>query len=191
MSKLRFEGWHLIGAFPDNEPDDVGSWILSHKGEAALVEVPEGLTVKHVQKSLGRNKLRFAVASHEHEDHFDTDAWDALIAAFPDARFIRPSSVAKDMLLELGGEPLWLIKAPKHSTSDVVIAFRGVAMTGDIELGMLESVNDEVPSRIKRKSMEWLKDFERRSDYHVHSIVSAHLNDVRTSVNWPSLFEVP
>ena len=38
-----FEGWHLIGAFPDNEPDDVGSWLLVNNGQALLLEVPEGL----------------------------------------------------------------------------------------------------------------------------------------------------
>ena len=51
------------------------------------------------------------------------------------------------MCLHLGGEPLWLVKAPKHSRTDVVTVFRGVAMTGDIELGMLRSVNREVPMR--------------------------------------------
>ena len=29
-----------------------------------------------------------------------------------------------------------------------------------------------------------------RAGYHVHSIVSAHLNDVRTGVDWPKLFEI-
>jgi hypothetical protein len=54
---------------------------------------------------------------------------------------------------------------------------------------MLESVNDEVPIKTKRKSMEILKGFQNRRDYHVHSIVSAHLNDVRTDVDWESLFD--
>ncbi len=63
-------------------------------------------------------------------------------------------------------------------------------MTGDVELGTLESVNDEVERRQKRLSMLWLKTFQERCNYHVHSIVSAHLNDVREGVNWESLFEV-
>jgi hypothetical protein len=63
-------------------------------------------------------------------------------------------------------------------------------MTGDIELGMLESVNDEVPARVKRASMRRLRDFCDRSGYRVHSIVSAHLNDVRRGVHWPDLFTV-
>jgi hypothetical protein len=49
-----FDGWHLIGAFPDNEPDDVGSWLLVHNGEALLLEVPEGLRVRDVRDAVGR-----------------------------------------------------------------------------------------------------------------------------------------
>jgi hypothetical protein len=33
-----WEGWHLIGRYES----DVGSWLLHHKGEALLLEVPEG-----------------------------------------------------------------------------------------------------------------------------------------------------
>jgi hydroxyacylglutathione hydrolase len=190
MSQLHFEGWELIGAFPDNDPDDVGSWLLSYNGQAALVEVPPGLTVKHVRKVLGGKKLLFVTASHEHEDHLNADAWKALIAAFPGTRFIYPADLMGDMLCDIGGEPAWLIKAPKHSASDVVIVFRGTAMTGDIELGMLDSVNNEVPRKIKTRSMAWLRDFGARTGYHVHSVVSAHLNDVRRGIDWPSLFEV-
>ncbi len=95
-----------------------------------------------------------------------------------------------DLLLHVGAEPLWLIKAPKHSTHDVVTVFRGVAMTGDIELGTLASVNEEVSPALKKRSMRWLHDFSRRTGYHIHSVFSAHLNDVRLFVNWPDLFVV-
>jgi hypothetical protein len=47
-----WEGWHLIGAFPDHEPGDVGSWLLTDGGEAMLLEVPEGLTVEDVRQAL-------------------------------------------------------------------------------------------------------------------------------------------
>jgi hypothetical protein len=63
-----------------------------------------------------------------------------------------------------------------------------VAMTGDIELGQLASVNEEVPAKQKRRSMRRLRRFPRRTGYRVHSIVSAHLNDCRTDVHWPDLF---
>ena len=73
---------------------------------------------------------------------------------------------------------------------DVVTVFRGVAMTGDIELGTLASVNEEVSPALKKRSMRWLHDFSRRTGYHIHSVFSAHLNDVRLFVNWPDLFVV-
>lgn len=191
MKLPHFEGWHLLGAFPDGEPDDVGSWLLVHDGEALLLEVPPGLTIGDVRSTLDRAGavLRFVTASHDHEDHLDVDVWRALAAEFSKARFVHPSSVEGDLLLQVGGEPVWLIKAPKHSLTDVVTVFRGVAMTGDIELGTLQSVNREVPKRLKARSMDRLRGFQERTRYHVHSIVSAHLNDVRLSVHWPDLFE--
>lgn len=190
MDLPRWDGWHLIGAYPDGDPDDVGSWLLHHGGDAMLLEVPEGLRLAHVRAALKQLgvKLRYVSASHLHEDHFDEDCWASLLVAFPHAQFIHPSTVRGDRLLRIGGEALWLVAGPKHSTADVVTVFRGVAMTGDIELGQLASVNDEVPPATKRRSMRRLAGFQDRTGYHVHSIVSAHLNDVRTGVNWPELF---
>jgi hypothetical protein len=187
MTDLSFPGWHLVGRFES----DVGSWLLLHGGEALLLEVPEGLTVGDVRQALAvtGTTLRFATASHEHWDHLDADVWGELIEAFPAAKFIHPSSVRGDRRLHVGGEVVWLVKAPKHSLADVVTIFRGVAMTGDVELGMLESVTDEVPEATRRKSMRRLQEFCDRRGYRVHSTVSAHLNDVRRNVDWPSLFE--
>lgn len=184
-----FEGWHLIGA---SEDDTVGSWLLHDSGKALLLEIPEGLTVREVKAALDGTKttLCYVTASHDHGDHLDTDVWGDLVEAFPDAEFIHPATVRWDRYLRVGGEPLWLIKAPKHSPCDVVTVFRGVAMTGDIELGMLASVNDEVPEETRRKSMARLRDFQDRTGYRVHTIVSAHLNSVRRDVCWPDLFKI-
>ena len=68
--------------------------------------------------------------------------------------------------------------------------FRGVAMTGDIELGTLDSVNDEVPMVVRKRSMRRLLGFPGRSGYQVHTIISAHLNDLRRNVDWRNLFDV-
>lgn len=154
-----FEGWHLIGQFPDDDSDGVGSWLLLNDGEALLLEVPEGLTVGAVESALESTEttLRYFTASHEHWDHLDTDVWNSLVKAFPDAEFLHPKTVRGDHLLYVGDEPLWLIKSPKHSPCDFVTVWRGVAMTGDIELGMLASVNKEVPLRTKKKSMDLLR----------------------------------
>ena len=187
-------GWHLLGSFPDDDPDDVGSWLLHNDGEALLLEVPPGLTVDDVAAGLASRGvgLRYATASHLHEDHFDAACWKKLQEAYHGTHFIQPTEaqVGSETLITLGGEPLWLLKAPKHSPSDTITIFRGVAMTGDIELGTLNSVNDEVPQATKAASMEYLQGFEERTGYHVHTIVSAHLNDFRQGVNWHSLFEV-
>jgi hypothetical protein len=158
-----------------------------------LLEVPEGLTVADVKDAmnrLGLSTVTYVTASHTHEDHLDTDVWAALQEAFREAMFLHPSTLKGDRLLHLGGEPVWLLKAPKHSFGDVVTVFRGVAMTGDIELGMLESVNDEVPKYVKRRSMKQLAGFPARAGYHVHTTVSAHLNDVRTGVDWNQCFNL-
>ena len=122
----------------------------------------------------------------------DIDRWNDLQEAFHGTHFMRPTEakVGADIMINLGGEPLWLIKAPKHSPSDTVTVFRGVAMMGDIELGTLESVNREVARSTKAGSMDYLRGFEDRTGYRVHTIVSAHLNDFRQGVNWPALFEV-
>ena len=193
MDVLRnLPGCHLLGAFPDNEPEGVGSWLLHNNGEALLWEIPPGLTAEDVAAGLGSigAGLRYVTASHLHEDHLDIDCWNELQQAFHGTHFMRPteSKVGSEHLFNLGGEPLWLIKAPKHSPSDTVAVFRGVAMTGDIELGTLDSVNEEVSRVTRAASMAYLRGFEDRTGYHVHTIVSAHLNDFRQGVNWQGLF---
>ena len=104
-------------------------------------------------------------ASHTHPDHLDPGAWNDLVDAFPGAEFIDPPEVEGDRRLELAGEVLWLVKAPKHSPDDVVAIFRGVAMTGDIELGTLDSVNREVRRKTKAASMDYLRAFPDRTGY--------------------------
>jgi hypothetical protein len=179
-------GWYLIGEYESG----VGSWLLHDGGEALLLEVPEGLTVRDVRKAASgvEVEIKYITASHAHWDHIDQALWRRLATAFPDAEVIHPRTVQADRCVCLAGEPLWLIPAPKHSPCDVVTVFRGAAMTGDIELGMLASVNDEVPENTRRRSMNWLKGFQERTGYQVHTTVSAHLNSVRTNVNWPALF---
>jgi glyoxylase-like metal-dependent hydrolase (beta-lactamase superfamily II) len=191
MTLPHFEGWHLIGAYPDGDiPGDVGSWLLMDDGEALLLEVPEGLTVEDVQKALADTgtTLRYVTASHDHWDHLDRNVWGDLAGAFPQAKFVHPASVRGDRRLRIGGEVVWLVAAPKHSLADVVTVFRGVAMTGDVETGMLESVTNEVPLATRRRSMRRLREFPERAGYRVHTTISAHLTSVRQGVDWPVLF---
>lgn len=183
-----FDGWHLVGEYDS----DVGSWLLHHGGEALLLEVPEGLTVKDVELcslALGL-RLKYVTASHSHCDHLDTEVWGTSSLAFRKAHFVHPGDVQGERCLYLGGEPLWLISAPKHSPDDIVTVWRGVAMTGDIELGTLDSVTNEVPLLTRRRSLRWLQGFERRQNYYIHTVFSAHLNDVRQNVDWYDLLSV-
>jgi hydroxyacylglutathione hydrolase len=183
-------GWHLLGSFPPDEDDGVGSWLLTHNDEALLLEIPIDLTVDDVRAGLDELEvtLRYVTVSHSHYDHWNEEMWAELKAAFPDAEFVEPWEMANDRCLDLGGEPLWLVKAPKHSFDDMVTVFRGIAMTGDIETMQLHSGSGEVNKRTRRKSMKWLRHFQERSGYHVHTTVSAHLNSVRTNVDWADLF---
>lgn len=185
-------GWHLIGRYDS----DVGSWLLVHNGQAMLLEVPEGLTLTDVDdalKSHGDPYLKYMTASHNHEDHLDQDVWNRLFLQYAPIA-LKPTSTSGRLgmitRLDLGREPLYLIDAPKHYLSDRVVVFRGVAMTGDIELGTLDSVNNEVPTGTKMASMARLYNFQYNHDYHIHTIVSAHLDDIREQVDWESLFNV-
>ena len=195
ISHPSFDGWRLLGTYPDGAANDVGSWLLHHGGEAMLLEVPPGLPVRRVRDELAvlGCALRYVTVSHGHGDHYDRTAWSQLRRAYPAAEFVEPPVVRTDAAgrsetWSLGGEPVWRLTAPKHSWGDTVTVFRGVAMTGDIELGMIGSVNREVPPAVREASMRYLADFPRRAGYRVHSIVSAHVNDLRTDVDWPGLF---
>lgn len=186
-----FPGWYFLGLFPEGEYADVGSWLLHYNGQVVLLEVPEGLDIKIIErglKFLGNPLVKFVTASHSHEDHLDIEKWEYLKTCWPNTRFLRPSSVKDVACMNIGGESFYLIKAPKHSRDDIVAVFRGVAMTGDIELNTLESVIKEVPLNIRVKSMTRLRDFPSNYNYHIHTIVSAHVNDIRRDVDWSSLF---
>lgn len=195
-----FPGWHLVGRYGSG----VGCWLLVHGGEALLLEVPEGLMTTDVIKAarlVGGPRLTFVTASHEHEDHLDPGAWGRLKVQYPEARFILPRELTYPRKLSIGGEPLYLLRAPKHSPTDVVTVFRGVAMTGDLELGTLACCGDGewneedlVPMAEREATFSRLREFPRRTGYRVHTVVSAHLDDVRRDLSgddWEALFTAP
>jgi glyoxylase-like metal-dependent hydrolase (beta-lactamase superfamily II) len=184
-------GWIPLGQYPVGDSDGVGSWILHHDGEAALLELPPDAQLIEdaaaVVASLGA-RVRFIFVSHDHEDHFNSEVLRQLRKhpVFTSAKWLPPATNAPDATcLDLSGEPLWRIPAPKHSRTDRVTVFRGFAMTGDIELGTLDSVDREVPLKVKRKSLALLASFEREHRYQITGLISAHLNDFRQNINWP------
>lgn len=76
--------------------------------------------------------------------------------------------------LSLGGEPLYLIHAPKHSYGDVLIIFRGGMITGDWFMGDLTDCNDLVNPQDKIQSINRVMDILRYLNYHVHMLFSGH-----------------
>ncbi|MCA9792441.1 MAG: MBL fold metallo-hydrolase [Candidatus Eremiobacteraeota bacterium] len=74
----------------------------------------------------------------------------------------------------LGGEPVHLLHAPKHSDSDHLILFRGAMMTGDWFLGDLKDCNALVPPARKKRSISRVTKIVERLGYHVHTMYSAH-----------------
>ena len=75
---------------------------------------------------------------------------------------------------ELGGEPVHLIHAPKHSYTDLLIVFRGAMITGDWFLGDLRDCNSIVKPPHKVASIENAARLVRGMRYHVHMLFSAH-----------------
>jgi hydroxyacylglutathione hydrolase len=193
MREGRFPGWCLLGQYPVGDPDGVGSWLLHHGGEAALLELPpDEQLIADAAEAVERLgvRVKLILVSHDHEDHFDRGVLRRLrkLEAFQKAIWVGPRRDRRGVRrLVLGGEPLWLIYAPKHSRTDVVTVFRGLAMTGDIELGTVDSVNREVKLPQKRKSLAFLADFERVKGYQIRALISAHLNDFREGIGWASV----
>lgn len=198
MKLPHWPGWRLIGRYPEGDDDGVGAWLLYNHGgrsigEAMLLECPPGLKVDHVYKALRDVKcnLTYVGYSHDHYDHLCPRVYRKLLEEWKGRAYFLDNSRTNHSCIDLAGELLYRIFAPKHSHWDVVHVFRGVAHTGDIELGMLDSVNREVTPKVKRRSMGYLKTFPQRTGYHVHTTISAHLNDLRENVDWPSLFSYP
>jgi glyoxylase-like metal-dependent hydrolase (beta-lactamase superfamily II) len=75
---------------------------------------------------------------------------------------------------DLGGEPLHIIHAPKHSWSDQLIIFKGAMITGDWVVGDLRDCNAIVPTDVKLESIERVKDLVKSLNYHIHMLFSAH-----------------
>lgn len=175
---------------PDN-----GVFILHHNGQAILVECPpdDAWPIDAV-KFLHAHDLELVgiTTSHLHNDHYDLDALDSFARLMDVSIEELPWWQSNDKRLadwayyesDIGGEPLWAISCAKHSRSDQVLVFKGVALTGDIELGMQESVNDEVSAYERAQALHFLANFEKAFDYKIHSLCSAHANDLRHDVDW-------
>jgi hydroxyacylglutathione hydrolase len=177
-----FEGFILMGVFAPGECD-VASLLLYHDGEACLLEVPpDPALIYRVRDTLGAFglELKYIAATHRHFDHWDERLVELLLEEHPGANIL-PNG--EDVFTHLGGELLVSLHCPKHSWSDQVVIFRGVAATGDIELGMWRSVNDEVDGGTREESLRRLAAWPRESGYQIHTLFSAHWNDIRRDIH--------
>jgi glyoxylase-like metal-dependent hydrolase (beta-lactamase superfamily II) len=158
-----FDGLHLIGQFNRFQ---TGCWLLEHGGEGAILEMPPaGLRAPSVATAaaaavaaLAIGTVKYLFCTHAHWDHCSRKTYRQLRAAFPTAQAYLHSGFrgqlgeqegvhyfAEKVKLDLAGEPLFLVHAPKHSNTDTMVIFRGTACTGDWELGTIRSVHDWNP----------------------------------------------
>jgi hydroxyacylglutathione hydrolase len=184
-----------------------GTWILHNGKSCAIVETPpkeiDGETVpaELVAKCIAERGLTpvLLTVTHGHWDHVDgiSAYWDVL-TDFPDMKLLCHESIFdiapklknyfdsfNDDIYEtnIEGEPLYLIHAPKHSTSDVMVVFRGTMITGDWWLNWGDPNWNKVPPATSIKSIDRILDFMRNTKYNITRLFSSHANDFRYGVN--------
>ncbi len=192
------------------------SIVLYHGKTAAVVEAPERVPGNRapwldVKSVIGKLKVkpRYLLFSHSHWDH--AGGYMDFRETFPSIRAVWHKSFFKDRywgfyrervsrpgdkvfssvshVLDLDGEPLLLLHAPKHSESDVLIFFRGTVITGDWTLGAMPDCNTYVPVRLKVKALKGVKKCLLDKHYYVHSAVSAHGNDIRHGIDFLAMVD--
>ena len=86
--------------------------------------------------------------------------------------------------LELGGEPLYLIYAPKHSYEDTMIVFKGAMITGDWVIGPYPDCNDLVATGDKIRSIDRILNILKELDYNIHMLFSVHGDNLMYNVDF-------
>jgi hydroxyacylglutathione hydrolase len=189
---------------------ETGCWLLHHGGKAALLEAPPynpamqwspAHEAQRIAAELGVT-VEYLLCTHAHHDHFHRKTHSELAQAFPTAQTVLHEEFRSwlphvsniqyftdAITLSLGGEPLHIVHAPKHSMSDSMVVFRGSVCTGDWELNTLKSAHDDkprysVPNPIKLKSVMKMTTFERDYHYRVKTVYSAHANDFRENIDF-------
>ena len=205
------DGIHLLGVYGELR---AGCWLLVNGNRAAILELPPysagqySPTIAAQIAAEQRNlDIDYLLCSHAHADHIAQDTLKEFNRAFPSAQvylqagFQEHVTTAKhvhhfdDFLkLSLGGEPLYLVHAPKHSWTDTIIIFKGVAITGDWELNTIRSVHDgnpemSVPLDAKLASIAKMTRFPTEQGYLVHKVFSVHANDRRDDIDFVELME--
>ncbi len=195
-----------------NYAPDSGCWLLVQNGEAAILELPgkNNCAVSPADAAANacgslRCKITRLLCSHCHPDHINPATTADFLARFPesimtlqsgfrhavdalpvDARRVNYFESAD--LIHIGGEPIFLVHAPKHSSTDTFVIFKGAAFTGDWELGTIRSVHDGKPGSVPRdtrlESIARIERFQENHDYAIHMIFSVHANDRRYGIDF-------
>jgi hydroxyacylglutathione hydrolase len=204
-----FEGVILLGHFNILQ---TGCWLLVNGTEAAILEMPPrdpgepspAEVAAQEVKARGLS-VKFLLCTHDHSDHFAQETLDELMRQFPTAIIVLHHGFEQDLArtsrvrwfadqfeLSLGGEPLFLLSAPKHSVTDTMVVFRGVICTGDWELRTIRSVHDSwsgITTEQKLASIQRLIDFVTERNYRIHQVFSVHANDRQEGVDFVKLME--
>lgn len=192
-------------------------WLFVNGDEAALIEMPDyrngrearpWFAARRLLKKIGA-KAKYALMTHAHFDHCHSLL--SFRQAFPDTEFLAHQSQARSRLLQrmtygegpifdevfsqeiqilnLNGEPLILIHAPKHSQSDVLMFYRGTALTGDWYLGDLKDCNALVDPTDKIQSIERVQYWLARLNYRVTRAYSGHGDCLMEDIDFMALLE--
>lgn len=193
-------------------------WLLVNEDEAALIEMPPyrvkrdarpWFAARRCLKKIGAQP-KYGLLTHAHIDHCQNMM--AFRKAFPTTCFVGHRSQVEDPLvgrltgwrpfdvfdevfdgeilqLDLKGEPIYLVYAPKHSYSDMMIFYRGTAITGDWFLGDLKDCNAIVDPHHKILAIERVQNWLRRLDYRVDRAFSGHGDCLYYRVDFHALME--
>ena len=157
--------------------------------------------------------LKYALLSHPHWDHCYTLPF--FRARFPKAHFVAHSSFfhTSDSCLTvrhnqeklqsifniifsgdmwqgtIGGEPVYVIHAPKHSYTDLMIVFRGAMITGDWYIGDIRDCTALVKKTDKKHSIARVKNIIKKLGYTVHMLFSAHGNHLFYDADFFSIMD--
>ncbi|HME56152.1 MAG TPA: hypothetical protein VKM55_28375 [Candidatus Lokiarchaeia archaeon] len=171
------------------------TWILVHEKSCFIVDmppkaddgttVPAELVIQYIEdEDLSPVGL---TVTHHHFEHVDGIAnfWDNL-AESETCRWICHDSLLQQVprlklffdtvfhepVFEsnLSGEPLFLVHAPKHSLSDVLVIFRGTMITGDWWLGIGDPNLNHVRPEIAIESINRVFEVLRMKNYWVHRL---------------------
>lgn len=89
----------------------------------------------------------------------------------------------------LGGEPLHLVYAPKHSYTDQLVVFRGGMITGDWYLGDLRDCNAIVRPEHKKQAIDNALHSVRALRHRVHMMFSGHGDCLYYDVDFETMMQ--